>query len=302
MRQIPLILLVLGPLVLLGVVWQRSSAQVEQARQEAELARLQREYLERVGWMRAHPDAEGWRRELSPFFKVWFSALEEHRKRHGLKETWGAYLEELERSGAKEGGKEKEAELRALYQQVREVFDRMREGTYRPEWTAADKGLRLDVLSAERVMEQGVPKVRMQLVLWGAWRELREEGRVRRVASSASFATKWRLLDERGRLVGEMSAEDPSYKVDWPERFIADFPPQMILGRYDLDKLPAQVAKLETTFKVRSRTAWGSPVESEFVWKVDVREDWRLRPGETWEGAKEEVRSEEEINSAGEGR
>jgi hypothetical protein len=300
MRQIPLILLVVGPLILCGLMWQRSSAQVEQARQEADLARLQREYLERVGWMRAHPDAEGWKRELSPFFRVWFSGLEEHRKRFGQREAWGAYLEELERSGAGKEGKE--AELRALYQQVREVFDQMREGRYQPLWTAADKGLRLDVLSAERVVEQGTPKVSMRLVLWGAWRELREEGRVRRVASSASFATQWRLLDERGRLVGEMSAEDPSSKVDWPERFIADFPPQMILGRYDLDRLPAQVAKLETIFKVRSRTAWGSPVESEFVWRTEVPEDWRLRPGETWEGAKEEVRSEEEINSAGQGR
>ncbi|HZN93537.1 MAG TPA: hypothetical protein VFB81_12575, partial [Myxococcales bacterium] len=80
---------------------------------------------------------------------------------------------------------------------------------------------------------------------------------------------------------------DLSGKVDWPERYIAEFPPQMILGHYDLDLLPAEVKNMEITFKVSSRASTGGEAVANFVWKLETPGEWKLKPGEKWEGASE---------------
>jgi hypothetical protein len=35
-----------------------------------------------------------------------------------------------------------------------------------------------------------------------------------------------------------------------------------------------------------------------FVWKIDAPAEWKLKPGEKWEGAEESVRPAEEIDPA----
>jgi hypothetical protein len=172
----------------------------------------------------------------------------------------------------------------------------MREGRYKPVWSATDKGMRLDVLSSDVVMVLKKPQVRLQLVLWGAQREERQDGKVKKMVTSASFKTQWKLTDEKGKLVGEMNADDPSMKVDFPERFITEFPPQMVLGHYDLDLMPNEVKKMEMTINVSSRASSGGDAAATYVWKLDVPSEWRLGAGETWEGAEVSERAEEEID------
>ena len=173
----------------------------------------------------------------------------------------------------------------------------MRSGKYAPVWTATDKGMRLDVLSSDVVMVLGQPQVRLQLVLWGAQRELTEDNNKRKkMVTSASFNTKWVLNDDKGKLIGEMQAGDPSMKIDFPERFIAEFPPQMVLGHYDMDMVPANVTKMDITFTVGSRSASGGDANATYNWKLDVPSEWKLRPGEEWKGATVSERPEEEID------
>src|SRR5262249_46973601 len=94
------------------------------------------------------------------------------------------------------------------------------------------------------------------------------------------------------------AAGDPSMKVDFPERFIAEFPPQMVLGYYPVDLIPAEVAKIDMLFTVASRSPFGGEAEANFRWTLDTPANWKLSPGERWEGAEESVRSLEEINSS----
>ena len=108
----------------------------------------------------------------------------------------------------------------------------------------------------------------------------------------------WKLTDERNKLLGEMTGEDPSMKIDFPERFIAEFPPQMVLGHYDMDLVPAEVKKMDITFNVSSRAASGGDAAASYVWKLDVPDAWRLGAGEKWEGATVDERPEEEIDPA----
>lgn len=294
-RYFGLIVLVVG-VISAAVMLQRSAKErTLEAEREADIARIQKDYLERVGWMRTNPEEASYRDELAPFFKTYFTQVSEHQDRFKLSKDFDAYLTELEQRGADDA---RVNDRKAYYEYTRKVFDQMREGRYRPLWTATDKGMRLDILSNDTVMVLNKPQLRMQIALWGAQRELREDGRVKKMLTSASFNATWKLTDAKGRLVGEMTGTDPSMKIDHPERFISEFPPQMVLGHYDLDPLPAEVKTMELTLKVSSRSSSGGEAVSTYVWKTEVPADWKLREGEAWEGATVSERPEEEIDPA----
>jgi hypothetical protein len=292
-RYFGLIVLIVG-IIIAGVVTSRSaSTRADEAQRQADFTRIQKDYLERVGWLRTNPDEGSYRQEISPFFKTYFEQVSSHQNRYKLSKEFNAYLDELDKRGDKD---ERAQDKKAFYDYTRKVFDQMREGRYKPVWTATDKGMRLDVLSSDVVMVLNKPQVRLQLVLWGAQREERQDGKAKRMVTSASFKTQWKLTDERGKLIGEMTADDPSMKVDFPERFIAEFPPQMVLGHYDMDLIPNEVKKMEITFNVSSRAASGGDAAATYLWKLDVPSEWRLGAGEKWEGAEVTERAEEEID------
>jgi hypothetical protein len=292
-RYFGLIVLIVG-VVAAGVVTSRSaSTRADEAQRQADFTRIQKDYLERVGWLRTNPDDGSYRQEVSPFFKTYFEQVASYQNRYKLNKNFDGYLDELEKRGEKD---ERAQDKKAFYDYTRKVFDQMREGRYKPVWSATDKGMRLDVLSSDVVMVLKKPQVRLQLVLWGAQREERQDGKVKKMVTSASFKTQWKLTDEKGKLIGEMTADDPSMKVDFPERFIAEFPPQMVLGHYDMDLIPNEVKKMEITFNVSSRAQSGGDATATYLWKLDVPSEWRLGAGETWEGAEVSERAEEEID------
>ncbi len=294
-RYLGFILLLVAVLVVMVMTYRTANARVAEAQRDADFARLQRDYLERVGWMRANPDPAAYTQELGPFFKGYFEQVDAYRGRHKLGKDFDAYLTELEQRGGKDDRAE---DRKAFYEYTRKLFEQMRTGRYKPLWTATDKGMRLDVVSADGVKVLGKPQVRLQLVLWGAQRAERSDGKVKKMVTSAAFRTQWKLTDERGKLLGEMTGEDPSMKIDFPERFIAEFPPQMVLGHYDMDLVPNEVKKMEISFTVSSRAASGGDAAATYVWKPEVPSEWRLGAGEKWEGATVDERPEEEIDPA----
>ncbi|WP_317987822.1 hypothetical protein [Hyalangium gracile] len=296
MRYFGVLVVVAGVFVGSALFYRRLSAQTLEAQREADMARIQKDYLERVGWMRTNPDENAYREEVGPFFKAYFEQVDAHLDQFKGNKEFDGYIQEVEQRG--EGGKDdKIAERKAVYEYTRKLFDTFRKGRYQPVWTATDKGMRLDVVTADVVMVKGTPQVRFQLALWGAQRSLKDEGKVKKMITSATFDTAWKLTDAKGRLLGEMKGGDPANKIDYPERYIPEFPPQMVLGHYDMDLVPNEVARMEISFKVSSRAASGGTADASYVWKVDsVPSDWRLGAGEKWEGATEEERPEEEID------
>jgi hypothetical protein len=295
------IVVVIALVIVAAVASHRTaSARAHEAERDADFRRLQAVYLERVGWMRTNPDEASYRDELKPFFKEYFTQVDEHLARFNGNTKFDGYLAELDKR-AESGGDKKDAranDRKAFYEYARKRFDSLREGTYRPVHSFTDKGMRLDVASNDVVMVMGKPQIRLALVLWGAQRVEKEEGKVKKMVTSASFDTVWKLTDAKGKLLGEMRGADPSMKIDYPERLIAEFPPQMVLGHYDLDLLPADVSKLEMTINVASHAASGGNANATYSWKLDVPSEWKLGANETWEGATQEERPEEEIDPA----
>jgi hypothetical protein len=313
-----LFLLVVAGLCGVGVVgWRRADARELALQRDLAASRLRADALERMGWIRSIPDEKQYREEVQSFFKWYFEAVDVYRKRFNLSPAFDEYLAELEQRKLQEKELENLPTLpdgrratapasrtavdrKAFYDVEKALFDRMRTGKYAPVFSGTDKGMRLDVVAAEVGVAGGRPRIRMPLALWGAQRYTREDERsgAKRVVTSADFGAIFRLLDSSGKLVAEMSAGSPGMKNDFPERLIAEFPPQMVLAQYEFDRVPANVAQMEATFNVRSHAPSGGDATATYSWKATVPEEWRLGPGETWEGAQESVRSQEDIDPA----
>lgn len=298
-----------------GVVgYRRTSEAQAHASKEIAYLRLRVESLERLGWMRSDPDPVGYKNDVKGFLKWYFDQVSTLQSRYGGNPAFDDYLKDIDRKakasaelelpqlpdGRPRGPMSNPVNRKAFWEWEKAMFDRMRTGKYAPVLTGTDKGLRLDIVSADVVMVGNKPKIRFPMVLWGAQRETKEDERtgVKRVMTWAEFATTFRLLDDKGKLYGEMSTGNPGMRNDYPERLIAEFPPQTVLGQYELDPVPATVSVMEMLVSVRSHSPSGGDISAQYTWKIPVPDDWRLKPGETWEGATETTRTEEEIDPA----
>lgn len=279
------------------MVWASNkwSTKKVEGERDANAARIKTEYLERVAWIRANPDDKAYKSEVTTFFSWYFRQIDDHIKRFNLNPKFDGYLDELD----KRTKDPQVAEKKAAYEYAKKMFDLFRSGKYEPVWSGTDKGLRLDIVSVSPAASGGEAKTRYQIVLWGAQREQRDDGKTKRMLTNASFNIVWKLTDEKGKLISEMNASgDPASKIDYPERFIAEFPPMLLLGHYDVDLLPAEAKVVEITFNVGSRAPSGGDIRSTFTWKLDVPAEWKLRAGQSWTGAQESVRSQEEIDAS----
>lgn len=291
-----------------AIVWATQNANkkaADWARERSEL-KLKADYLERVAWLRNVPDEKAYRDEITTFLNWYFKEVNEHLARHGGNKAFDDYLVELSERGKKvsaskyeEPGRDRTEEKKAAYEYTRKVFDLMRSRAYSPYWTATSEGIRLDVLSADTVRLGPEEKIHLALVVWGLPREERtDEHGAKRVSSNANFRFTWRLLDEKGKLIGEMPGEGgPESRVDWPERFVKFFPPLVLLGHYDVDKLPQEAKTAEITFTISARSQTGGDVQATYDWKLEVPAAWKLGAGESWKGAQESIRPQEEIDA-----
>lgn len=260
--------------------------------------RIQKEYLERVSWIRTNPDDKAYRDEVGTFFRWYFRELNEHHNRYGGNKNYDDYLKEIE-ARSERLTDQQVSERKKVYDAVKATFDSFKNGSYDPVYTATADGMRFDIVSSDVKMVDGEPRIHLPIVLWGAQREMREDGNVKKMVTSAAFSMTWRLFDAKGKLLGEMSADgDPAGKIDFPERYISEFPAQIVLGSYDIDLLPADVSRIEAEFAVTSRSPSGGEARGTYTWKLDAPSEWKLKDGETWKGAQEDVRPIEEIDPA----
>ena len=287
---------VAGAIVFSVKKWNEKT--VESAK-DAALAKLKLDYAERFAWIRVNPDEKSYKDEVDTFFRWYFKEVNEYLNKYGGNRNFDEYLKELDERSGKPGKNEKLDEKKAVYEYVKKQFDQFKSSQYKPLWTSTNNGIRLDIVSANQVRVGSEDKVRYQVVVWGLPREERQDEKgTKRVTTNGSFRIAWKMYDEKNKLHSEMNAEgDPSSKVDWGDRYIKFFPVGLVIGHYDVDLLPAEVKSIEITFTISGRSLTGGDIRSEHLWKLEPPAEWKLKAGETWKGAGESVRPEEEINA-----
>lgn len=264
-------------------------------------ARIRADYLERAAWLRNVPDQKAYISENQTFLAWYFKEVTAHLNKYGGNREFDDYLKELDTRSAKyskEDDGKKDDEKKVVYAYTRKVFDQFRKGDYAPYWTATSQGIRLDIVSADTERIGGEEKIHLPVVVWGLPREERVDDRgTRRVSVNAAFRFNWKLFDEKGKLIAEIPGEGgPDSRVDWPDRFVKFFPPQVVIGHYDIDRLPAETKTAEIEWTITSRTPTGGDLAATFSWKGEVPAAWKMAAGEVWKGAQDSIRPEDEID------
>jgi hypothetical protein len=262
-------------------------------------AKLQNDYEQRYGWIKVNPNEKGYKDEVDTFFRWYFKEVNEHLNKFGGNRNFDDYLKELDERAAKPGKSDKLDEKKEVYDRVKKQFEKFKSNQYQPMWTSTNNGVRLDIVSANAVQSGGEKMVRYEVVVWGLPREQRQDERgTKKVTTNGSFQIAWKMYDEKKKLHSEMNAQgDPSDKIDWGERYIKYFPPGIVFGHWDVPIMPTEVKEAEITFTINARSLTGGDIHSEHLWKLEPPAEWKLGAGETWKGAGESVRPEEEINA-----
>ncbi len=286
--------------VVIGIIFtfKKWDAKTADAAREQSLLKLRGDFLERAAWVRNVPDQKAYTDENQTFMRWYFKEVTNHLNRHGGDRDFKDYLQELDARAGKGKDDPKADEKKAVYEYTRAVFDELKKGDYAPWWSATDKGIRLDIVSADSKRVGGEDMIHMPVVVWGLPRDEKvNDKNIRQVTVNASFKFNWKLYDEKGKLLGEMPGEGgPDSRVDWPDRYIKFFPPLVVIGHYDIDKLPAEVKKVEIEWNISARSTTGGDIQTTFKWEGEPPAAWKLGAGEGWKGATESERPEEEID------
>ncbi len=310
MRFLGIIVAIVGVAASLWLGSKKWTEKSTEFQREAAFAKLRGDYLERVAWIRSNPDEKAYKDEVQTFFRWYFKEVNEHLNKFQGNRKFDDYLQELNRKAGAKGefaeyegpsrAGDKSAEKKAAFEYTMKQFEAFKSGSYQPLWSATDRGVRLDIVSASTQTLGGETKIHMPVVAWGVPREEKVDDRgVRRIQVNGSFRFNWKLYDEKQKLIAEIPGEGgPDSRVDWPERYIRYFPPMIIFGHYDLDKLPPEAKTAEISFTISGRSPSGGDVTANYLWKLDVPAEWKLQPGEAWKGAQESIRPEEEIDPA----
>jgi hypothetical protein len=299
-RYFGIIVAVIG--VCAGIVWAMRKWDTKNAESARDLnaARIRAEYLERAPWIRNIPDQKAYIDENQTLMTWYFKEVTEHLNKHGGNREFDDYLKELDARSAKKSDDDgKMDEKKAVYAYTRKVFDSLKKKDYAPWWTATDKGVRLDIVSADTVMVGPDRKIHLPVVVWGLPRDERTDDKgIRRVSVNASFKFNWKLYDEKQKLIAEIPGEGgPDSRVEWPDRFVKFFPPMVVLGHYDIDALPAETKTADIEWTISARSPTGGDMNLAYQWKGEVPAAWKLGAGEAWKDATDSVRPEEEINA-----
>lgn len=292
---LPAGILIFGAVAIFSTLRDRG----EQGAVLVERAQLKREFVERaaVGRAIAPERIDEWRDEAAALFRWYLQELSSIRNRHPTVPA--------AQSGAKAAAEERKGKFtekdKASYEEWQKLadgrFTLIKEARYAPLFTATAEGMRIDLLAVETGAHPagGGTGLRIDFALWGAPRRVEKDKQgdvtTTKVLLPIVFrALAFRMLDEKGKLYGEMSGPgEPFRKLIDPERWVEDFPPGVVFGSWWVDLLPREAATAEFDVDTSVRGASGNERPAVFRFKLPVREEWRLAPGATYEAQTREA-------------
>lgn len=295
-----------------GIVFafKKYDSMAAKAARDVSVERLRGDYLERAAWLRNVPDQKAFIDENQNFLRWYFKEVNAHVNK--FRELDGdfkkAYLAELDKRAAKGKDDEKAEDKKKRYEAALAMYTMFEKADYAPWWSVTDKGIRLDLVSADTVRDGQGEKIHFPIVIWGLPRDVKVDDKgIRRVNVPFSLKFHWKLTGEKGQLLGEVEGEGLDGKDDSPERMISFFPPGVVYGYLDFDKVPSTVniekkdvpvKNVEIEWTITARSPTGGDINNTYKWSGEPPAAWKLKPGEAWQGATESERPEEEINPA----
>lgn len=265
-----------------------------------DLLRVQRDFDERAPAAREIASPADYADEVRGLFKWYFGAVRDHDNhfpdQRGHDRGWKDIVHKHEVNAIKPPEFEEFSKNHAM---VEEVYKLLESGRFDPIYSAASTGQHFDIWRAERDQHEGKPMIRFDFVWWGPQRKIdmdkSDSGTTRRVEVAAVISgISFSLLDDKGKVWGEMNGGEPNAKVPDPDRYMDLFPSNAVIGTYWIDLFPHEAQKLNLTVNATTRTVQGHELGGKFDWSIPLKDDWKLAEGQKWEGATEEVRDDDE--------
>lgn len=288
------ILLAIAAIVIVvaaGISYTMFSTAKKDAGRHQEFDQVRREYLERAPLALTMADPGRYEEERRALFKWYLNALTNHYNKYPDDKDYFRFEKEL-----KSKKNTDTAAYEKRYGLIKSFWEMMSAGKYIPVFTAFDQGIRFDVYRLETTTLDGEPSVRLHFALYGIQRQWSEDqtggNRVLRMRVNTRFEEfKVEGRDETGKPKLEMSlGSGEPFNINYPERFIEEFPPAMLLGYYEIPRIP-KVASVEMTFQIGTRSVVsGQEVQGNFVWKMnDMPSELALPGGQEWKNAEKRI-------------
>jgi len=295
------LLRVLVPLVLAGAallaLWSSCRARTEALSLRAERSRVKREFVERALVARAlaadrQKEAAEESRALLRWYTQELQVVHNRHPREWREPSLAALLEQRPKATAAE-----RETLSEFFQYASDRWQGLRAGRLDPLQVAGSGGLRLDVLAVQAGQNPATKErgVRIDFALWGAPRRTDRDAQPgghgpERAALVASFQRlTLRFTDADGKPYGEMSGSgEPYLKLAEPERFVEDFPPGLLFASWWLEPFPREAARLDASLQVSVTGAGAAALPASFSFDLPVAEEWKLAPGQAFQGEKRE--------------
>jgi hypothetical protein len=296
-----LIVLIVAVIAIGGFAVQQYVQRKTDYESQLDLQRIGREWDERAPAAREIPSNEDYGDEMRGLLRWYFSQLTDHDNRfpdqRDHERGWKDILHKKQVQAIK--GQEFDA-LSANHDTVLAVYKQMQHG-YDPTYSGASSGQHFDLLRFERQMHDNKPMLRIDFAWWGPQRRedvnrSQESGVVQRrtVVNATVESLSFSLLDDKGKLYGEVTGGEPNEKIPDPDRYVDLFPPNVVLGTWWIDLFPHEAQKMDVKLTASTRTVQGHDLVGTFTWSLPMKDDWKLSEGAKWEGATEEERDLDE--------
>jgi hypothetical protein len=207
-------------------------------------------------------------------------------------------MEEKAAQGTKD--KAKTAQYRERYDYLKEMWEGLSKSGYKPLASGQDKSLRVDLVRAKPVNQDGNNSLRMDMTYWGP-----VAGQINFGAITIHILRDGTYNDEKGRpkeVKSIMKFEGqgaPYVLVDKPHEWIKEFPPTVMVGYYLFPLFPPDASKFTIDMNYTTRTVSGGSVNSTVRWEdMDVPATWKGPNDPQWEEEPKEA-EEEELKEAG---
>lgn len=253
---------------------------------------LRAAFVERAGFVWSIESPERYVDELTSLVRWYEAERADLHNRYPGHFNPNAALDELDKLVAAGALSASDARARReWYDRTKELYDLILSGRYAPLRTTTINGVRVDLLAFRRDLYEGRSRLRLDVVTWGTpRREQRtssEGGKLvtRRVLLDLGFqGLDIEMIDATPRLVAGGKTGAPTMQVEYPERWIADFPPQVSYSLWWIDPLPEETETVKLSLSGEIRSPFGGALKFKQDWELAAKDDWRVRDGESFDG------------------
>ncbi|MCC7386680.1 MAG: hypothetical protein IT384_32885 [Deltaproteobacteria bacterium] len=277
-----------------GYVYTQQEAERTRQRIADDLANARRTFAQkaRAAAIEAEPDSylrsmrvalESYKEELS---KRVYKGHDDHRKIDAYKKLVDEKFEKKELDEAKRKS------MMEGYDIVKEAYDLLMAGNWKPELTAKGSAdTRLDIYSMRQISDpDNRPLLEGKFLFWG----IEDSTDVRWGNLNLRFWThEMQQVVERGKKVekdvekvlGKSEGEaQPHIIIQTPHKYIDEFPAFVSIGYLWMPLFPREATAVDIEYTYTTRVAGGGEVHSTLKWeKMAIPEAWKLKEGQVWD-------------------